>query len=456
VRRRLGPDVVLAIVLPVACALVLLLLHPDRGQPQGQPPVATPLTSASVICPGPLPGSGTDQLAVSTVGGAPDTKVAGDVQVGLGATAAPLKVSTDRVSDAPQGLGPAVVSGADDLAPGLVAGRSRSAPLAAVDCAPPVADQWFTAAGAGATHDSVIELVNPNAGLAIADITVRSPNGLEDVPALQGVSVPGQSSTQLDLGQVVPRRGELSLEVHTSRGRLAVHVVDGYDELGAGTRTEDWLPAQAEPATSNVLLGLARGKGERTLVLANPGADEVRATIKVVTPSSVFAPSGLDPVRVAPGTTEAVSLDDVLAQAAKDDATGLLVESTGPVTAAVRQVVGDDLSLLTSAPAIDAATAVVLPAGPKHLLLAGPDGVGVATVTSYAANGKQLDQQRVELVPDGGADVALPDDATLVTLTPERTSVRAAVLLSGTGTAVVPLRELVLTGLVPDVRPGVP
>ena len=43
-----------------------------------------------------------------------------------------------------------------------------------------------------------------------------------------------------------------------------------------------------------------------------------------------------------------------------------------------------------------------------------------------------------------------------MTLTPTRTSVRAAVLLSGTGTAVVPLRELVLTGLVPDVRPGVP
>jgi len=33
---------------------------------------------------------------------------------------------------------------------------------------------------------------------------------------------------------------------------------------------------------------------------------------------------------------------------------------------------------------------------------------------------------------------------------------RAAVLLNGTGAAVIPLRELVLTGLVPDVRPGVP
>ena len=244
----------------------------------------------------------------------------------------------------------------------------------------------------------------------------------------------------MDLGQVVPRRGELSVEVHTSRGRLAVHVVDSYDELGNGVSTQDWLPGQDAPATSSVLLGLVKGTGDRTLVLANPGVDEVRATVKVVTASSVYAPSGVDEIRVAPDTTEAVSLDDVLKQAAKDGALGVVVEATGPVTASLRQVVGGDLSLLSPAPALDAATAAVVPAGPKHLLLGDPDAVGVATVTSYTPKGKQLDQQRVELTPGAGADVTLPDDAALVTLAPERTTVRAAVLLTGTGTAVVPLR----------------
>jgi hypothetical protein len=159
---------------------------------------------------------------------------------------------------------------------------------------------------------------------------------------------------------------------------------------------------------------------------------------------------------VAPGSTEAVSLDDVLAQAAKDGAVGLLVESNGPVTTSLRQFAKDDLSLLTGAPVLDEAAAVVVPTGPKHLLLAGADATGGATVTAYSRRGKQLDQQEVELGPDAGADLALPDDAVLVTVTPHGTSVRAAVLLSGEGTAVVPLRELVLTGLVPDVRPGVP
>lgn len=454
-RRRFGADVVLAVVLPVASVLALLALHPDRSQPQGQAPVETPLTSASIVCPGALPGSG-DLVGVSTLGATPGTKVSGDVQVGLGPSTTPLKVRSGRVSTVAPGSGPTVVSGSDDLAPGLVAGRSRSAPLAATDCLPPLADRWFTAAGAAATHDSVIELVNPNAGPAIADISVRSPSGLLDVPALRGISVPGHSSSNVDLGQVVPRRGELSVEVHTSRGRLAVHVVDSYDELGNGVSTQDWLPGQDAPATSSVLLGLVKGAGDRTLVLANPGLDEVRATVKVVTASSVYAPSGVDEIRVAPDTTEAVSLDDVLKQAAKDGALGVVVEATGAVTASLRQVVGGDLSLLSPAPALDAATAAVVPAGPKHLLLGDPDAVGVATVTSYTPKGKQLDQRRVELTPGAGADVTLPDDAALVTLAPERTTVRAAVLLTGTGTAVVPLRELVLTGLVPDVRPGVP
>ena len=455
-RRRFGADVVLAVVLPLVCALALLLLHPDRTQPHGEPPVETPLTSASVVCPGPLSGQGDDFLGVTTLGADPDQQVAGEVQVGLGPSSAPLGVRSHRVSPAPPGSGPVVVSGAGPLAPGLVAGRASSAPLAAVDCAPPQSDLWFTAAGADAIHHSVIELVNPNAGQAIADITVRAPSGVLDVPALHGVSVPGHGTSQLDLGQVVPRRGELSLEVHTSRGRLAVHVVDAFNELGDGVQAQDWLPSQPEPATSALLLGLAAGPGDRTLVLANPGPDELRATVKVVTPDSVFAPSDVEPVRVAPDSTEAVSLGDVLAQAAKDGAIGVYVEATGPVTASLRQLAGGDLSVLGPATAVKETTAAVVPKGAKHLLLAGPDAVGVATVTAYATNGKQLSQQRVELSPGAGADVPLPDKASLVTLTPERTSVRAAVLLTGTGTAVVPLRELVTTGLVPDVRPGVP
>src|SRR3954453_19766941 len=118
-RRRFGPDVVLAVVLPLACALALLLLHPDRSQPAGAAPVETPLTSASVVCPGALPAQGGGSLEVTTLGADPATKVSGDLQVGLGPSSAPVPVSSGQVSVAPAGPGPAVVSGAGDVAPGL-------------------------------------------------------------------------------------------------------------------------------------------------------------------------------------------------------------------------------------------------------------------------------------------------------------------------------------------------
>ncbi|QIG44038.1 hypothetical protein G5V58_15750 [Nocardioides anomalus] len=453
-RRRFGVDVVLAVVLPVACALALFVVRPDRGQPGTGEPVATALSTSSLVCPSALTGTGTDATGVS-VSGSADEAADGEVTVGLGQTSAPLRVRSGRVSAAEPGAGAAVVTGTGALAPGLVAGRSQSAPLAAVDCAPPVADQWFTGAGAEPTHDSVLELTNPNTGPAIADVTVRGPSGVVDVPALRGVSVPGSTTVQLDMGQVLPRRGELALEVHTTRGRLAVHVVDAVDDLG-GAASRDWLPAQAEPSSENLVLGLVPGAGERTLVLANPGADEVRAELQVVTATSVFTPTGAETIRVAPGTTESVTLDDVLAQSAQDGALGVLVSSNGPVTTGLRQVVDGDLSLLAAGAAVDAPTAAVVPAGPKRLLLAGATGTGTATVTAYDAKGKALAEQAVDLAVQAGGDVELPDATALVGVVPEGAAVHAAVLLTGGGTAVVPLRELVLTGLVPDVRPGVP
>ena len=48
------------------------------------------------------------------------------------------------------------------------------------------------------------------------------------------------------------------------------------------------------------------------------------------------------------------------------------------------------------------------------------------------------------------------DGAVLVSVLAERASVTGSVLVSGSGDAVVPLTPLVRSGLVPDVRPGLP
>ena len=452
--RRVRTDLVVAAVLPVVCVAALLLVHPDagdRGDDVRRGPVLSALAAASVVCPSPVGEGGA--VAATTL-----TDASGELQVGLGAEAGPVTVQPSRLTEVPAAKGPVVVAGADELAPSLVAGRSSEKPLAGTDCRPPSSEQWFTGLGSGATHSSSIELVNPNAGRAVGDIRLWSQAGPLDVPELLGISVPGGEAITVDLADVVPRRGELMAQVTTNRGRLAVNARDSVDELGTGLKASDWLVPRPAPTTSNLLLGVARGDGARLLVLGNAGDSEVRATIKIVTPRAVFAPTDLEPVVVPPGTTKPVTLSALLDEAADQGAIGILVESTGPLTANLRQTVGQDLSEVAATGPIASPTAAVVPPGKARLLLAGSEGVGVATVVSLDADGKELSSEKVELTADTGATVALPDGTALVTVTPERTSVRAALLVAGakSGTAVVQLRELLVDGLVPDVHPVLP
>ncbi len=233
-------------------------------------------------------------------------------------------------------------------------------------------------------------------------------------------------------------------------------MLDTADELGSGASSSDWLPAQPEPTTSNVLLGAAAGQGTRDLALANPGEDEARVTVKVISPKSVFAPEGLDEIRLAPGAVKRVDLSEQLAAAIPEGAFGLQVDSTVPVTATLRSFVDGDLSHATSGTPVTTGSTVIVPEGDKQVLLADADGVGAVTVVARSADGKKLATEHAEVRPGTGAVVKLPPKATLVSVVPSRVSVVGAVQVTGAGAAVVPLAELVRNGLIPDVRPGLP
>ena len=267
-----------------------------------------------------------------------------------------------------------VVTGEDDLAPGLVGGVFAT-PLAAAPCREPIPDQWFTGVGAGAHHSSVLELVNPDAGPAVIDATLVGQDGIVDAPELRGVAVPARGVVRINLATTIPRRDELALQVMTSRGRVLATVRDRYDQLGTGAAARDWLPGQSAPATSNLLLGLPSGAGQRSLVIANPESDETRASVQVVTKDTVFTPKGVKDIIVAPEAVTRVSLSELLPKDALDDAVGLLVTSPAPVTATVRSFVDGDLSHAVPGEPVTS-SAVVTPIGKKKLVLSGADGRG--------------------------------------------------------------------------------
>jgi hypothetical protein len=455
-RTRLNLTIVLAVVLPVLSAVVLLLVQPGSPPDTTYPPTRTTLTAATLICPSGMPGS--PEVSLTTTSDDVDSQV----RVGLGDDTTDAKLASGRVTtlDHADAL---AVSGEDEAAPGLVAGRAGDDEEAVSSCLPPTAVRWFTGVGAGASHRSVLELTNPDAGTAVADVTVLGRAGVVDAPRLRGVSVPGGSSIRLDLSSVVPRTEDLALEVVAARGRVGATVLDRVDRVGSAPATQDWLPSQAEPATDNVLLGLAPGSGQRTLTIANPGTDEVRAALRVIDTESVFAPDGVDEIRVPPQSVVRIPVTAVVDQAVAQGALGLSVSASGPVTTSVRSVVGGDLSVAASGASFDEQSTVLLPGLPprggqsaeRRVVLGDATAAGTVTVVARAADGSKLKQTSIDIVPDRGATVRVPAGTRQLDVVPARTSVAGSVVTSAPGgTSVLPLTVPVRNGLVPHVRPG--
>ena len=453
--RRLDVVTVLAVVLPLVTVGSLALVRTQSVRDTTRPPSLTRLTSATVVCPSQQ--SGSPEASVSTAADA-----SGSLTVLSGGGSTQVQVAPHAVSPL-TGSGAQVVKGSEDLAPGLLGLRSGTAPLTALACPVPTAEQWFTGVGARADHDSVIELTNPDGGPAVAEVTLFGDHEFSS-RRLRGLTIPGHKTISLDLGAIVPRRSAVSARVVVSRGRLGVAVLDQRTDLVAHQTYAEWLPSQLAPATANDLLGLPTGKGKRFLQIANPGTEVVRAQVKVVTSDTRFTPQGLAPVPVAPGTTASVNLTKALGQALGDGAVGVSVTADAPVTASLLTQLAHDRALTAPDPTITREAATLLPTmpgkGPQHrgattaTLRIGADQAGAAQVTAYDASGTTLSSRTVGLQEGRVAEVALPPGTAFLDVVPARTTIRAAVLVAGDGATVVPLHELLTQGLVPQIWPG--
>ncbi len=458
-RRRISPTAVLAVVLPAMTVGALALVRPAEVDSPERAAEQVPTTRVDLVCP-----EGMDEGGLAFTGGG-QTEDGAILNSLPQIDPAPVSLEENAVSELDE-EGPAWVRGSGPVAAELIGLRYAERGLASAPCIQPRPEYWFTGVGAGAEHTSTLELTNPDPGPAVADVTVWGGTGPIDVPGLRGISLPGGQTQQLDLGSVVPRRGELLLSVVVSRGRLGAALVDELPSIGARDATSAWLPASPEPATESLLLGLV-GNGDPeqeatdTLVLGNPGTDEARAELRVVTEDAGFVPEGLEEVRIEPGSIETVTLSETLRTQIAEGALGLLVTSSEPVTATLRSVVDGDLAHAPVATGADAAMSALVPPGAARLVLARAGGAGVAVVASYDENGRRLQERRVELTDGSGGELGLPEGTRLVRVTPRRTDVTAAVVVRAEGRGPRgatgrPREPRGRDALTPDVRPGLP
>jgi hypothetical protein len=451
---RLDATTVLAVLIPLLTVGVLALVRQPPTHSTEQPPSLTRLTRALVVCPSGAPGS--PDAAVSTTNG-----TRGQVTVGSDSASSNVSVRP-WASTTLTGSGSLVVKGLDNLAPGLVAARSGTSPVTGLSCPNPASDQWFTGIGARADHNTLIELTNPDAGPAVADITLLSKRTFS-ARRLRGITVPGHRTITLDLGRVLPRRPLMTAHVVISRGRMAVAMLDTATDLATHHVQREWVPRQLAPEQDSTLLGLPSGAGTRTLQLANPTADVVSAEVRIVTGDTSFAPAGLKPVTIAPGATTSISLTSVVGKALKDGAVGVAVQASAPVTASLLTELAHDrvITVPDDAIAQEAATLLPVVSGKaqahqqvKDQLLLSADAAGSVSVSAYDVTGKRVLHRTVGTQKGRTASVALPRGTALVDVVPARTDVNGSVLVSGDGATVIPLHELLVTGLVPQIAPG--
>jgi len=461
-QRTWSPLVLAVVGVPLSIALVLGTLEPaGRTDESVRTPQRVPLDRIDLVCPSPLgsaPSISVTQAEVTPASGAPEGEGSGRVVAGVGPDQAPLRVPIGTVVGAPRAPGPSVISGSGTSAPGLAASLTENRPRAATSCAVPESDLWFSGLGAGPTHGSVIELVNPDEANGVADVTVYSEEGILDVPALRGIAVPGDSSIRLTLAEVLPRRGQLGVRVSVSRGRLGVSVTDRNDELGEGDVSTEWLPAQSTPTTGNVLLGLPDA-GQHQLVITNPGADEAVVSVRVLTATAPFVPTGVAQLQVPPESVGVLSLSDVISDAVGaegPDGLGLIVEASVPITTSLRSLVAGDLSFTGPAETLEQAWQLVPEVRSKDrallVLWGGPEST-TGTVRLLDGSGATLVEREVTIAALAADKMKLPADAALVELV-SGDGLAAALSVSGKrGSVVVTLRRVPISSLIPDVRP---
>lgn len=455
--RRWSPVVAAVVLLPALVAVGLgTFSGPGDRALETHPPTEEPLTSVDLICPAPLADKPVLLLGhLSDPGTAP----AGEVAFGLGTVTTPLDWAAGATFEtAPTAAG--VVTARGDRAAGVAATLAERTVAAAVTCDEPSSSQWFGGLGAGPTHASELELVNPDESTAVADVTVFGEQGILDVPALRGVAVPGGSRVLLKLAELLPQRGQLAMQVTVSRGRVGVHVVDRSDELGQGDVSAEWVPSQREPQLVTVLQGLPPTSGQHKLVVTNPGPDVAQVNVRVTTTAAAFAPAGLTEVQIPPESVGVITVSDAVNTAVADGqdsaaiALGLLVESTEPVAAVLRSVTDGDLSFSGSADVISQGLAPIPPSGDDDdavMVVSGGVEPATGSLRFLDANGATVAEQPFDLASLVSASFPVPDGAALAEVTSG--GVSATLVVAGPqGTVAVPVLEPRTSTLVPDVR----
>lgn len=281
----------------------------------------TPVTAASLTCPGPelvglsgakdVVGTGGVLVAAPPLGGSPTT----GASVRIGADALPAAsdgtvLRTDLTGDTL-----VTASATEAAAPGLVAAQSWTLDatdvrgLVSVACERPSSDFWLVAGGNEPGRQERIVLANPGANEVVADVVVHSTDGPVESPTGRGLVVPARGRAEVLLDAIAQGRPATVVHVSATGGSVVGVVndtwLDGTIPLGSATAA-----AAAAPATTQVIPMVripAATAGDSRLRVGVPGDRSAVVQVRVLTAQGPKPlPDGV--LNVAAGATTEVPL----------------------------------------------------------------------------------------------------------------------------------------------------
>lgn len=442
---RPGAELAVGTALVAACLALAALVRPvESPAAPPTPPALVDVTRADLVCPA---GAGTVALASLRGETGQATRVAGRRE-------RDVRLRAPGIGVAVGGASVSVITARGDLAPGLIAGGVGRG---AAPCVEARDRAWFTGATGRSDRPSVLHLMNPDRGPGFVDVQVLTGKGEVVVPGLRGLRVPGRGAATVDLAEAVPQEGMIALGVRVSRGRVGALLRAAETDPETGRETSaTWLAGQPAPEGASELLALPDGAGGRTLVLANPGDSESAVEVRVLTRGSTFAPEGMEPVRVPPGSVRAVDLRGTLSGRGAGRAVGVVLNASSPVTASVRSVADGDLALTGAAASLAEVSGAVLPAGERRRLVVSGATERTAVEVGIVTRRGAVRTVQLSVRPGRASELALPPAALAVRMTASAPGLRAAVAVAGAGpdpAATVGLISPTERALVPAVTP---
>jgi hypothetical protein len=202
-------------------------------------------------------------------------------------------------------------------------------------------------------------------------------------------------------------------------------------------------------------------------MLLNPTSSTARVGVEVVSAKGIFAPEGLESVKVDAGRFVEVAMP----KSAGTDAAALRLRSDQPVSAALRvSPDAKDHGVMEAQPGLDrvgldgpAVVPVDLGVGTRapQLVLTALGGPGRVRLQAYDSRMKQLATSDVEIEADttktvdlASADVLDTKDAAYVVVRADGVVAGAATYRRGSSVASLGLAAAPVTVLGPQVRPG--